>query len=602
MNMKIKTPGLAGLIGIVGFSGLLRHCDLFFILNRINYTYTNQLLPTQKSVKKFTAIGFEAILLFITKIPLSDSDMGKKERIKKQQKKKMDREMTTQNTAGIRVLNIEEEKKDDLISDLPDEILCRVISLTPFIFAVQTSLLSKRWRNLWKKAFAVCGTIEDIVKATNSFLSDFYKTYSYRKSRRHFLYQYRENGIFLCQIKYSNQLHMDFWNEKHESPTKFDWQLTLHAPASGTGFGFPSSITKLHLSSLDKLTKNEIGFRISKFEFLEKLKITKCSGLSELRIEAGSRLQSLTILDCPDLSDLYVFASGLEKFGFRGRLPRICLKDTERIEDVMLDCQEGPFHDTFSCENLLALLLAFTNVRVLSLYGWLFEVPIQWLSTSVVLNQERREFRFDKLENLWWITNSIEEYRINVLAYFLQLCPSLRRLFITVDPNSYYSPSMTKYHSWRDDTNQVASGLNDLRFVRMEGFGNESEEVLMTQCILQKAAPAEPTIVSISRRFGSKKNCPRRLLKDSSGKAKNRCGKMPMEHEERAYYYFGFVSYIHIKHPHMKCQSYATARKMGSLFMFNPSPGKFESKEFFGQEPCETVDDCLMRKGPEQLT
>ncbi|KAK6933232.1 PA domain [Dillenia turbinata] len=66
---------------------------------------------------------------------------------------------------------------------------------------------------------------------------------------------------------------------------------------------------------------------------------------------------------------------------------------------------------------------------------------------------------------------------------------------------------------WRDYAKQVASGPNQLRFAKLVGFAHRRDEILITTFILKETASAEPTIVSISHRFGSRENCQQQLLK-----------------------------------------------------------------------------------------
>ena len=71
-----------------------------------------------------------------------------------------------------RKLNFEHNKVD-MISSLPTDILCRIISFLPFESAVQTSLPSIRWKNLWKIALVKDGIKQEAVFATLNFLNDF---------------------------------------------------------------------------------------------------------------------------------------------------------------------------------------------------------------------------------------------------------------------------------------------------------------------------------------------------------------------------------------------------------------------------------------------
>ncbi|RVX13580.1 F-box protein [Vitis vinifera] len=53
-------------------------------------------------------------------------------------------------------------------------------------------------------------------------------------------------------------------------------------------------------------------------------------------------------------------------------------------------------------------------------------------------------FLFHELKELWWIDNSLDKYDIDAQLSFLKLCPSLEKLFITIDPRSYGTPSRSE--------------------------------------------------------------------------------------------------------------------------------------------------------------
>lgn len=99
-----------------------------------------------------------------------------------------------------------EEKKEDFISNLRDDILCHILSLVPLRCAVQTSVLSNRWRYLWRKAIEFQGTVEDIPRVITLLLEKI--SDSDRKIRLHFT----QGSHILGTIKDHEELHLNFGN------------------------------------------------------------------------------------------------------------------------------------------------------------------------------------------------------------------------------------------------------------------------------------------------------------------------------------------------------------------------------------------------------
>ncbi|CAK9308779.1 unnamed protein product [Citrullus colocynthis] len=97
-------------------------------------------------------------------------------------------------------------------------------------------------------------------------------------------------------------------------------------------------------------------------------------------------------------------------------------------QDAMLDFRQGPGCNNLKIRDFDPCLLTIKNANTLALCRWNYEALIWPSLTSLQGN-----FMFYNLKELWWIDyNSNEGYNSNALVTFLQMCPALERVFVTV--------------------------------------------------------------------------------------------------------------------------------------------------------------------------
>ncbi|KAL6126590.1 hypothetical protein ACLB2K_074637 [Fragaria x ananassa] len=336
-----------------------------------------------------------------------------------------------------------EEKRDDLFGRLPNEIICHIISFLPSESALETSLISSRWRGLWNTSLVQRVAIDEVPDAVSEFISHFDKLNPLRHPRRLKLYFGEgSDDLLLASTAANNKLHLDFsTGKKEEYPLRhFDLQLQLkydqnvqnllvahHQPCPSTFY-----VKTLFLKSVNNVINEAVSSMFSSLQFLEHLKIIECDGLQSLHIETSPKLLSLTILDCQLLNSLHLGTSKLQSFHYRGFLPRIWPEHHFNLADAMLDFRLGPSYTGFSSSDFDPLLLTIKNAQVLTVCRWTFQTLI-WPTISPL----QAKFMFYKVKELWWIDNEEECYNSDALISFLKLCPVLERLFVTNDPESY---------------------------------------------------------------------------------------------------------------------------------------------------------------------
>ncbi|XP_020231979.1 F-box protein At2g39490 [Cajanus cajan] len=376
----------------------------------------------------------------------------------------------------------------DMLSNLPDEILGRIVSFLPNESALETSLLSTRWRDLWNEVLVRHGTEEDIIGVVAGFMTRFEEVDPLKHPRK-LQFHFAEEGVVSATVANNNKLMLEFspWKEELQMGY-YELVFNLSKQQNITTyqcFPFTFSVKTLYLKSVSSFTSEVATSIISNLDHLENLVIIHCKGLQTLSIDSTSELHKLTILDCLELKSLHLKTSKLKSFRYRGPLPLIRPEYHFNLSDAMLDFRLG-----FSCSGLKtkdfdATLLTIKNSEVLTLCRWTFEELI-WPSISPLSGS----FRFYKLRELWWIDNY--EYNMDALFFFLKLCPSLEQLFVTIDPESY-SAGRSNSCSMKGTK---CTELENLKLIKFMGFTSRKDEISLAKCLIHLIKGKPPNIKS----------------------------------------------------------------------------------------------------------
>ncbi|XWS43683.1 hypothetical protein CRYUN_Cryun16bG0124400 [Craigia yunnanensis] len=416
-----------------------------------------------------------------------------------------------------------EDERRDFISSLPQDILKRIISLLPLEEAVRTSAFSTAWRSLWVPVLLTCheeakGELEEII----CVLSKSYDSHriwklclSYQGSKKA-ASETKGEVIILATKGVEQELHLQF-SKREKEAMNFHLKLKPSCPAS-QAISF-STLKMLHLRSVNSLGKDLISALFSSSKFLVSLELENCSGLQSLDVEANDHLQSLKLLNCPDMTNITVSARNLRSFLYQGVLPQVQLKDALELVEVTLDLRNGFCSSEFDCEDVISFLTSIKEIEILTISSWLLE----WLCSGGVIFS-RLEFRFNKLKELSWMDSGMNKTKRDSLACFLNICPSLEKLLIKIDPdlNSIPCPYFHQYwhepHLWMDDATVKSntSRLEHLKIVEFLGYKSEEDQILLMVLLLEKANMLKSiTVTSPENHSWEVAKIPQRQLKQT---------------------------------------------------------------------------------------
>ncbi|KAG2326386.1 hypothetical protein Bca4012_035352 [Brassica carinata] len=359
------------------------------------------------------------------------------------------------------------EQKSDILSTLPLELLLYIISFLPLESARLIPFVSTRFRFVWNQALLVAHSHNGSIEAISRFIHNFDEHDPSKNTRK--LVLHLEKSTFVSTILAPNNvMHMSFFSDGSKREERFCWRIEVNdqTPKRVESSGF--LVKKLCLDSVYSLTHEVVSSMVLDFSWLENLKICGCKGLTSLTIDSATKLLHLSITGCPQLSYLDIRSSKLKTLHYQGFLPSVKIHEHFNLTNAVFDVRQGPNY----CNNALdigPLLLIIKNSQSLTLCRWMFEELIK-----PSLSSSWTSFQFYKLHDLRWIDDSMKQENIDSLISFLKLCPSIERIFITIDSNTYNSKEKMSVDV--DYGSKHARVLRNLKMVKLEGSKSEEDK------------------------------------------------------------------------------------------------------------------------------
>ncbi|KAL2323908.1 hypothetical protein Fmac_022966 [Flemingia macrophylla] len=374
-----------------------------------------------------------------------------------------------------------EESVEDPFSNLPDEILRCIVCFLPKESALESSLISTRWRDLWNQVLVKHGSTQDITPAVAGFLSRFEELDPLKHPRKLQFHFSLDTALF-ASIATNGKLLLDFPGGDKHLENKYEMQFKLNKHHTITHHTF--LVKTLYLKSVRDFTSEVASSIVSNLDHLEKLVIVECTGLRSLCVESASKLQKLTILDCMELKSVHLRTSKLKTFTYRGPLPWIWPESHFNLSHAVLDFRHGPISGDFKPQDFNETLLTIKNSEALTLCQWTFQALI-WPSISPGGN-----FIFYRIRELWWIHNHKDENSVDTLVSLLKLCPALEQLFMTTDPTCYSEPGSISSLSQSTKHRK----LEHLKRIKFTGYANRVDEISVVKKLIELVKGEPPKI------------------------------------------------------------------------------------------------------------
>lgn len=410
---------------------------------------------------------------------------------------------------------------EDRMNNLPNSVLHHILSFLPTKTSVRTSLVCRRWRNLWKnlQTFNFCDNSHymlydhDNIKQFLCFTVFVNAVLSLRRSRDtrkfHLSCAHSPSDPFFA---YS----IETWIGTIVGPQLEEFHLTIHC-LDGVAFNLPqpllscSNLVSVSLSGnilfqlqdssgiclpslkvlqllLDMylLDLNPVNIFLSACHVLEDLDMSFTheslailrvpTSLKRLKIMVETKVGACLEIDAPDLKFLSLTNVTISHAATIGNL--------HKVEEAFLDVLPTP--ESESVEPLLNLLRALSGIKHLEL----FSSTTKWLSAAPT--SDFPEFHYLLRLHLQLFLLS---YNFHFIFDMLHKCPILQTLITfndKIDPSFDSSPA----YGWEPKPQSVPKCLvSHLTFIKFEAYLGHSNELEFIGYVLQNGLVLKTVLI-----------------------------------------------------------------------------------------------------------
>lgn len=399
---------------------------------------------------------------------------------------------------------------EDQISVLPDELVCTILSLLTMKEAARTSVLSRRWENLWKY---FTGSLDFDGSKTMDRMAENMKTMPLATERNKYInwvnqvlnmHQGQDIDEFrVCFDLDKNSANIidgwiNFAMEKRVRRLELDLLESFNAFRVGRSYTFPlislpvvrfSLLTALCLKKVD-MTDDVFAHLLSNCPLIEELSLVDSRSLINVKIAGPLKLKCLELALCRSLKNIEISAINLVSFKYFG--PRIYIPffDIPLLSELSIggfDCAHvvctPPLSGVFYQLETLVLHLDFT------------------LDEMSCFSRTCPEFRH--LKNLELEVTADADQSVLCLNYLIDASPCLYKLVFKFWYGGCLSlyprePEAEEFAGWRRGKPREEGrnrGLECLKVLEIAGWVGNTSDTELAVNLLENAVSLDKIII-----------------------------------------------------------------------------------------------------------